>query len=221
MFPSVISKVFITALLAGKDTLSADDYISGFLEHVSEYDSLRLKSAIKMSRSIGVFPDEMTQFLAKTELIARPSVALNKIKAGMFEGKYKELWGDCRKEDVDHLYEKMKLTTSKVLPMISVDEMSLCKSQSQVLKFLKQYIKGVSPKELQSFFRYVTGSSLPLVKSVKVMFHPQVGAFPMVYIHTCSAIIDLPSGGCIGFQDFRVQMDITLQSPEGWLFTSA
>ena len=110
----------------------------------------------------------------------------------MFEGKYKELWGDSRKEDVDHLYERMKLTTSKVLQMISVDEMSLC---SQVLKFLKQYIRGLSPKELQSFFQYVTGSSLPLVKSVKVMFHPQVGAFPMVYIHTCSAIIDLPSGG--------------------------
>ena len=120
--------------------------------------------------------------VAKTELIARPSVALNEIKAGMFEGKYKELWGDCRKEDVDHLYEKMKLTTSKVLQMISVNELSLCKSQSQVLKFLKQYIRGLSPKELQSFFRYVTGSSLPLVKSVKVMFHPQVGAFPMVYI---------------------------------------
>ena len=245
-FPSVISKVFITALLAGKDALSADDYISVFLEHVSEYDSLRLKSAIKMSRSLGVFPDEMTQFLfeffseygvvqtptpsslqdillsvAKTELIARPSVALNEIKAGMFAGKYKELWGDCCKEDVDHLYEKMKLTTSKVLQMISVDEMSLRKSQSQVLKFLKQYIRGLSPKELQSFFRYVTGSSLPLVKSVKVMFHPQVGAFPMVYIHTCSAIIDLPSGGYTGFQDFRVQMDNTLQSPEAWLFTSA
>ncbi|KAK2550726.1 hypothetical protein P5673_028611 [Acropora cervicornis] len=123
-----------------------------------------------MSRSLGVFPDEMTQFLfeffseygvvqtptpsslqdillsvAKTELIARPSVALNEIKAGMFEGRYKELWGDCRKEDVDHLYKKMKLTTSKVLQMISVDEMSLCKSQSQVLKFLKQYIRGLSP----------------------------------------------------------------------------
>ena len=150
--------MFITALLAGKDALSADDYISGFWEHVSEYDSLRLKSAIKMSRSLGVFPDEMTQFLfeffseygvvqtptpsslqdillsvAKTKLIARPSVALNEIKAGMFEGKYKELWGDSRKEDVDHLYERMKLTTSKVIQMISVDEMSLCKSQSQVL----------------------------------------------------------------------------------------
>lgn len=195
-----------------------------------------------MSRLLGVFPDKMTQFLfeffseygvvqtptpsslqdillsvAKTELIARPSMALNEIKAGMFDGKYK----DCRKEDVDHLYEKMKLTTSRVLQMISVDEMSLCKSQSQVLKFLTQYITGLSPKELQLFFRYVTGSSLPLVKSVKVMFHLQVGAFPMVYIHTWSAIIDLPFGGYTGFQDFRVQMDNRLQSPEAWLFTSA
>lgn len=40
MFPSAISKVFLTAFLAGKDALSADDYISGFLEDVSEYNSL-------------------------------------------------------------------------------------------------------------------------------------------------------------------------------------
>ena len=32
------------------------------------------------------------------------------------------------------------------------------------------------------------------------MFHPQAGNFPLVYIHTCSAIIDLPFGGYTGFK---------------------
>ena len=37
----------MAALLAGKDALSADDYICGLLDHVSEYDSLQLKSALE------------------------------------------------------------------------------------------------------------------------------------------------------------------------------
>ena len=115
----------------------------------------------------------------------------------------------------------MRLTTSKVLKMIRVNEMSLSKPQSQVLQFLRQYIRVLTPKELQSFLRYVTGSSLPVVQHINVIFHPQAGNFPLVYIHTCSAIIDLPSGGYTGFQDFRVQLDNTLQSPEAWQFTSA
>ncbi|KAJ7385287.1 hypothetical protein OS493_016361 [Desmophyllum pertusum] len=241
MFPAAISKVFVTAMLAGKDVLSADDYISGFLEHVSQYDSMRLESALALK----VFSDEMTQFLieffseygvvqnptpaslgnilvsvAKTELFAKPSVALNEIRSGMFEGMYKKLWGDCRKEDIDDLYDNMMLTTSKVLQMIQVDEMSLSKPQAQVLQFLKQYIRSLSPKELQLFFRYLTGSSLPVVKHISVIFHARAGAVPLVFIHTCSAIIDLPDGGYTGFQDFRVQMENTLRSPEAWRFTS-
>lgn len=235
----------MATLLVGKDVLSAEDYISGLLDHVSVYDSLQLKSALEISKSRGVFSEEMAEFLleflsgyrvvqtptpsslqdilvslAKTELIAKPSVAINEIKAGMFRGKLHKLWRNFRKAEVDYLYDKMRLTTSKVLQMICVDEMSLSKSQSQVLQFLNQYIKSLSPKELQSFLRYVTGSSLPAVDN-NVLFHPQAGAVPLVYIHTCSAIIDLPCGGYTGFQDFRVQLDNTLQSPEAWRFTSA
>lgn len=246
IFPNTISKVFMAALLAGKDVLSADDYICGLLDHLSEYDSLQLKSALEMSTTAGVFSEETSTFLldfvseygvvqiptpsslrgilvnvAKTELIAKPSVAINEIRAGMFEGKFHKLWRNFRKAEVDYLYDKMRLTTSKVLKIIRVNEMSLSKPQSQVLQFLKQYIRGLTPKELQSFLRYVTGSSLPVVQSINVMFHPQAGNFPLVYIHTCSSIIDLPSGGYTGFQDFRVQLDYTLKSPEAWQFTSA
>lgn len=245
IFPTAISKVFATALLVGKNALSADDYISGFLEHVFQYDRMRLESALAKSSLIDVFPNETAEFLceflseygvvqnptpaslkqilanvAKTELIAKPSVAINEIRTGMLAGSCKELWGDFRKEDVDELYDRMKLTTSKLLGMIQVDEMVLTKPQSQVLQFLKQYIRSLSPKELQLFLRYVTGSCLPVVKNVKVVFHTHAGTVPMVFIHTCSAIIDLPDGGYTGYTDFRVQMANTLLSPESWRFTS-
>ena len=160
--------------------------------------------------------------VAKTELIAKPSISLSEIKIGMFAGRFKELWQDCRKEDVDDLFDNMNLTTSKVLQMIHLsNEVSLRKPQAEVLRFLKQYIRSLSPKELQCFVRYVTGSSLPVVKNIYITFHPHCGGFPFVYIHTCSAIIDLPDTGYTGFQDFRVQMDNTLKSPEAWHFTSA
>lgn len=115
IFPNTISKVFIAALLAGKDAQSADDYICGLLDHVSEYNSLQLKSALETSMTAGVFSEETSTFLldfaseyvqiqthsllrgilvsvAKTELIAKPSVALNDIRTGMFQGKFHKLW---------------------------------------------------------------------------------------------------------------------------------
>lgn len=55
IFPNTISKVFMAALLAAKDVLSADDYICGLLGHVSEYDSLQLKSVLETSRLLVFF----------------------------------------------------------------------------------------------------------------------------------------------------------------------
>ena len=91
---------------------------------------------------------------------------------------------------------------------------------SRNLQFLKQYIRSLSPKELQLFLRYVTGSNLPVVKNVKIVFHAHAGTVSMVFIHTCSAIIDLPDGGYSGYTDFRVQMENTLLAPESWRFTA-
>ena len=102
-----------------------------------------------------------------------------------------------------------------------LNKVSLRKPQAEVLRFLGQYIRSLSPKELQCFVRYVTGSLLPVVININVTFHPHCGGFPFVYIHTCSAIIDLPDTGYTGFQDSRVQMDNTLKSPEAWHFVSA
>jgi len=101
-----------------------------------------------------------------------------------------------------------------------VDEMVLTTSQSQVLQFLKHYIRSLSPKEFHLFLRYVTGSNLAMVKNVKVVFHAHAGTVPMVFIHTCSAIIDLPDGGYSDYTDFRVQMEKTLLASESWRFTA-
>ena len=65
MFPTAVTKAFVTALLAGKECLTGEDYIADLLAHVAEYDSLRIKSALEMSKSlghVGVFPEEMFVF---------------------------------------------------------------------------------------------------------------------------------------------------------------
>ena len=53
----------MATLLVGKDVLSAEDYISGLLDHMSVYDSLQLKSALETSKSRGVFTQKMAEFL--------------------------------------------------------------------------------------------------------------------------------------------------------------
>ena len=119
IFPTAISKVFFTALLVGKDALSEDDYIFGFLEHISQYDAMCLEKALEQGKS-GSLSSETKAFLfdflsefgvlktptavniretsvAKTELIVKPSIALHEITGGMCEGRYTELWSDCCK----------------------------------------------------------------------------------------------------------------------------
>ena len=113
IFPTVISKVFFTSLLVGKDALS-DDYIFGFLKHISQYDAMCLEKALEQAKS-GNLSSETKEFLfdflsefgvlktptavnireivssvAKTELIAKPSIALHENKGGMCEGRYTE-----------------------------------------------------------------------------------------------------------------------------------
>ena len=52
-----------------------------------------------------------------------------------------------------------------------------------------------------------------MVKNIQVVIHQQKGGFSLVYIHRCSAIIDLPEDGYTGFQEYRVQMENKLKSP--------
>ena len=64
----------------------------------------------------------------------------------------------------------------------------------------------------------LSGSDVLAVKDLKVIFHLNVGNLPSISAHTCSGIIDLPSGGYVSYHDFQSQLDALLKNPESWKF---
>lgn len=245
IFPVQINKGFMVATLCGRQALDNEDLIGAFLEYVSDNESQALKAALTQSEQ-GQLSDESCDFLleflsdyqvtkrpsatnlkavlvqvAKNELLSKPAMAMDSMREGLRDSDYKDLWM-CSKEDVLKVYEMMHLTPQRVLSMLCEEPSThLHKSRVQMFSYLKKYIRCLSRKELGVFVRYVTGSSLPVVESIKVIFHVnELGSFPHPIAHTCAASIDLPDSGYASFNDFRVQMDSLLRNELSWKFTS-
>lgn len=46
VFPTSLNKIFVPVLLAGKEDVSDQNFIEGFLEYISSYDSLRIQKIL-------------------------------------------------------------------------------------------------------------------------------------------------------------------------------
>ncbi|CAH3188323.1 unnamed protein product, partial [Porites evermanni] len=244
VFPTMINEVFFSILMAGNENVRDDDFLEGFLEFVSCYESLRLRQILEECGSHNLL-DPSTNFLvdflsdfgvtkmpnvnnlkailvsvAKTELWNKAVMAANAMKQGLLEGVYRDLWLPASSELVSDLYRSLQVTTEKVLSLITVDETSaMTKGQEVVFTYLRKYVRTLNEKELPCFLHYVTGSSALSVTSMKVIFHAHVGNLPHITVHACSSVIDLPSGGYESFTDFRCQMDEVLKNAESWKFS--
>ena len=245
VFPTLLSKTFFTALVAGKENVTDNDFLEGFLDYVSFYDNVKLQNILGecstqqslSASSIDYLVDFLSEFnvskmpnaknlqsillsVAKTELWNKAVMAANSLKEGLFEGIPGNVWHSATKVQVDDLYQSLQATTDKVLSLIAVDDPSaMTKGQDIVFTYFKKYVRTLNERELSSFLRYVTGSSAVVVSSIKVIFHSHIGNLPHVTVHACSAVVDLPSGGYDSFADFKSQMDEVLKNEESWKFS--
>lgn len=245
IFPVHINRAFMVATLCGRQALSDADLVEAFLEYISENESQELKAILAQSEQ-GELSGESCESLldffsdyqvtkkplasnlkatlvrvAKNEMLSKPAMAMDGMRDGLLEGDFENLW-KCSKEDVMNVYNEMQLTPQRVISMLSEDPSThLHKSRLQILSYLKKYIRCLSRNELARFLRYVTGTPIPVVASVQVMFHVnELGSLPHPLTHTCAASIDLPDSGYASFNDFRVQMDALLHNELAWKFTS-
>lgn len=245
VFPTLLSKTFFTALIAGKENVTDDDFLGGFLDYISCYDNIRLQNILGECSSQQIISANSTDFLvdflsefsvsklpnannlqtilvsvAKTELWNKTVMAANSLKEGLFEGISRNVWLSATKELVVDLYRSLQVTTDKVLSLIAINEpYAIMKGQDIVFTYFKKYVRTLDERELSCFLRYVTGSTTIVVPSIKVIFHSHVGNLPHVTVHACSAVVDLPSGGYDSFTDFKSQMDEVLNNAESWKFT--
>ena len=111
VFPTLLSKTFFTALVAGKENVTDNDFLEGFLDYVSSYDNVRLQNILGecstqqslSASSIDYLVDFLSEFnvskmpnaenlqsilvsVAKTELWNKAVMAANSLKEGLFEG---------------------------------------------------------------------------------------------------------------------------------------
>lgn len=63
IFPTLISKTLFTAVVAGKENVTDEDFLDGFLDYVSSYDKLRLQNIIGESSTRQSLSASSTDFL--------------------------------------------------------------------------------------------------------------------------------------------------------------
>lgn len=202
------------------------------MDDVSSYDSLRMQKIFDENNSKALSSED-TDFLvdflseygvtqlpnasnlraiivrvAKTELWNKVLMEADAMKQGLCEGMLEELWLQIMKQSVFELYSSLRVTTEKVLSLVSFDNTSaMTKGQHIVYMYFRRYVRCLNERELTRLLRYVTGSCTPTVSSIKlIIFHAQLGNLPHVTVHACSRVVDLPSSGYDSFPDFRSQM---------------
>ena len=63
VFPALISKPFFTALVAGKENVTDDDFLEGFFDYISCYDKIRLQTILEECSSQQSLSASSTDFL--------------------------------------------------------------------------------------------------------------------------------------------------------------
>ena len=246
VFPTSLNKIFISALLVAKQHVSDQNFLEGFLDYISSYDSLRMQKILDENNSKALSSED-TDFLvdflseygvtkllnasnlraivlsvAKTELWNKVVMAADAMKQALCEGMLEELWLQVTNQSVFQLYSSLRVTTEKVLSLVSVDNPSaMTKGQHIVYTYFSRYVRCLNKRELTCLLRFVTGSSTPTVSSIKVIFYAQLGTLPHVTVHAYSGVVDLPSSGYDSFPDFRSQMTEVLKNVDSWRFSLA
>ena len=156
--------------------------------------------------------------MGKCEMVNKPLWACSAFQQGVADNKMGEPLGNDS-SDVDKFYDALAVTSQKISQIMSVDdEENLTKSQNTVYGFFCRYIKACDNKKIRVLYRFLTGADVLAVKSLKVIFHLHVGKIPHITAHTCSGVVDLPSGGYLSYHDFETQFDAMLSNPESWKF---
>lgn len=223
IFPVHINRAFIVATLCGRQAVSDEDLIEAFLEYISENESQESQS--DQGELSGESCEFMLDFFSDYQVTKRPLAS--KLKATLVQVAKNELLSkpamamDGMREGLRDVSHNAAHATMCNAMLAEEPSTHLNKSRAKIFSYLKKYIRYLSRKELGRFLRYVTGSPVPVVKCIKVMFHVnELGSLPHPHTQTCAASIDFPDSGYASFNDFRIQMDSLPNNDLAWKFTS-
>ncbi|CAH1155552.1 unnamed protein product [Phaedon cochleariae] len=128
---------------------------------------------------------QLLRDIAHKELIQKPAFV---VKCFQKEWEYKI----TNHEEILELYEKIKPSVKNCLKKIELENSNITNEQNIVFNYLKKFIKEADDTIREAFFRYCTGSNLPIM-SIKVAFVETTGINRLPIAHTCSGLLQLSS----------------------------
>ena len=118
-------------------------------------------------------------------------------------------------EDTDHLWERYKPTTKKVLEYICFNAMVM-PAEEKVSSYVRRNVSGATKETLAVLLQFSTGSScIEDEWSIKVKFVNQDGKNLTIISQACFKILYSPKQfNC--FKQFKTVCDSILQNPTFW-----
>ena len=143
--------------------------------------------------------------------IRKPSAFISDVRAGIPKVHH-DFWKALSCRDLYDMYRSMQATPAKVLSMLSEVTPSTPK-EDVVLSYLRQYVGNMRQEELQSFLRFVTGSSVCTANRLVVSFNNLESLARRPVAHTCGYTLEL-STSYVSYSDFAQEFSSILNSSE-------
>ena len=128
--------------------------------------------------------------LAKHLFKSQPFAAISSMNEGIPD-EHRPFWQAICVEKLYQVFSAMTASPEKVLSKTTEPDFNNA-NEERVFGYLQQYIGGMKVEESKRFLRFVTGSSVVTVDSIKVSFNALSGLARRPIAHTCSNLLDLP-----------------------------
>jgi hypothetical protein len=123
-------------------------------------------------------------------------------------------WKAMNCGDFYDVYRSMQASPAKVLRMLSEVTASTPQEEA-MLSYLRQYIGNMRQEELQTFLRFVTGSSVCTANPLVVTFNNLEGLARRPVAHTCGYTLEL-STAYSSYSDFAQELSSILNTSHMW-----
>uniref|UniRef100_A0A1A8L2M6 Si:ch73-30l9.1 n=1 Tax=Nothobranchius pienaari TaxID=704102 RepID=A0A1A8L2M6_9TELE len=225
-FPCRLAPAFTVALVFGEHSVSPDLLFESFLFYISPEERDLVNKAL-LDDLLGDEHDELIDLLdrmgaksiptrenlkavllnvAHKLIIQQPTYALDKmsqVARTTFAHAFRS------QLNIVEMYENMKPTARKVLKLFEASPATQAESQS--LRYLQQYVRGLDQAGLRKFLRFTTGSDVLCIKNIEVLFTSLDGVARRPVAHTCGPVLELP-WTYLSFPELRVEFDSILSS---------
>ncbi|KAK7904900.1 hypothetical protein WMY93_017507 [Mugilogobius chulae] len=221
-FPCRLAPVFAVTVIFGENEVSDDMLLKNLLLYISQSERDLINTALKEDLDdedkdelletldhLGVktkpTKENLQDILLKAahkQLIQKPRYSAEKmayIASPFFRNAFQ-----CS-QDMIQMYDDKIPTTRKFIKLL--DASPTTQAESQSLRFLQQYIRGLDNSRLRKMLRFVTGSDVICVEKIEILFYSSrwaIGRRPVA--HTCGPTLELP-WTYTSYPELRVEMD--------------